>query len=82
MPQKRWTRKEAYVKALGAGLQIPLDSFEVSLRPGDVPRFLRGAGTGWNLLSFAAAEGFQGAVAYRGAEAQVNFYEAPRKDLT
>jgi 4'-phosphopantetheinyl transferase len=77
-----WTRKEAYVKALGAGLQIPLDSFEVSLRPGDPPRFLRGAGAGWNLLSFVAAEGFQGAVAYRGVEARVNFYDASRQDST
>jgi len=77
-----WTRKEAYVKALGAGLQIPLDSFEVSLRPGDPPRFLRGAGAGWNLLSFIAADGFQGAVAYRGVEARVNFYEASREGST
>jgi len=77
-----WTRKEAYVKALGAGLQIPLDSFEVSLRPGDAPRFLRGAGTGWNLLSFVAAEGFQGAVAYHGVEVCGNFYETPRNGFT
>ncbi|HEX5229401.1 MAG TPA: 4'-phosphopantetheinyl transferase superfamily protein [Bryobacteraceae bacterium] len=67
-----WTRKESYIKALGGGLSIPLDSFEVTLRPGVAPRMLSLDGSAeaarcWTLHEFAPAEGYTGAMAYRDA---------------
>jgi 4'-phosphopantetheinyl transferase len=61
-----WTRKEAYVKALGCGLSLPLDAFDVELDPRRPARLLHGC-AGWSVASFAPLPGFQAAVVASGA---------------
>jgi len=66
-----WARKEAFIKATGEGLGRALDSFDVSLRPGELARIERVAGEPgeadqWTLLNLAPAPGFAAALASRG----------------
>lgn len=42
-----WTRKEAFVKAIGQGLSCPLDQFDVTVDPGDPAELLA---TRWDVL--------------------------------
>jgi 4'-phosphopantetheinyl transferase len=67
-----WTRKEAYIKALGGGLSIPLDSFRVTLRPGAAAQMvtlggIADAARGWTLCDFYPAPDYTGALAYPDA---------------
>jgi 4'-phosphopantetheinyl transferase len=54
-----WTRKEAFIKACGMGVSLPLDSFDVTL--GRRAALLRGA-EGWFLRAVDAPEGYAAAL--------------------
>jgi 4'-phosphopantetheinyl transferase len=63
-----WTRKEAYVKAVGDGIALGLDRFDVSLDEGEGARFLAlesdaGRATAWSLTHVDPGPGYVGALA-------------------
>lgn len=65
-----WTRKEAWLKARGLGIAIPLDSFEVTHAPGDA-RLLAtrpdaAEAAKWTLRDLDLGPGFAGCVAAAG----------------
>ena len=68
-----WTRKEAFLKAVGDGLSRSLDSFEVSLAPGEPARLLSIEGdlkeaSRWHLRELVPAPGYVSALAVEGAK--------------
>jgi 4'-phosphopantetheinyl transferase len=63
-----WTRKEAFIKATGMGLSLPLDEFEVTLAPGQPAQLLRtnwdeAEAFRWSIKSIDAGTGYIAAVA-------------------
>ncbi len=72
-----WTRKEAYVKALGAGLALDLRSFDVSLAPGDPPALLATRpdpyeAARWSLHDLDAGPGYTAALAVEGHDVRIS----------
>jgi len=66
-----WTRKEAYLKAIGEGITLRLDQFEVSVTPGEPAVLLSINGDSkeasyWSLKELAPEPGYVGALAVKG----------------
>ena len=70
-----WTRKEAYVKARGEGLSMPLDRFDVSLAPGVTAAMLGNRmdeeeKSRWTFQDFQVAHGYAAALVIETLQSQ------------
>jgi 4'-phosphopantetheinyl transferase len=71
-----WTRKEAYIKARGQGLHIPLDSFSVTLTLERPPVLTSSDSECWSIYSFRPSQEFVAAVVAERCEWELSFYDA------
>jgi 4'-phosphopantetheinyl transferase len=74
-----WTRKEAWLKAIGEGIGHSLDRVEVSFLPGEPAKLVSLPGNSklaasWSLLALAPAAGFTAALARPGPQGPVAMY--------
>lgn len=75
-----WTRKEAYIKAKGKGLSLPLDHFDVSLAPGEPAMLLESRGDPleacrWSLHELHPGPGYAAALAVEGQGVRLACWE-------
>ncbi len=75
-----WTRKEAFIKAKGGGLSIPLNQFELTLLPNDAPKLLAidwapDEVKEWSVFSFNVKKEFIGALMTNGNVTQVSYFD-------
>jgi 4'-phosphopantetheinyl transferase len=76
-----WTRKEAFLKAKGCGMSIPLDQFEVSVIPENAPVLLKTAWDPderfkWTLFDIDNMDDYTAAVAVGGKVFAIRYFNA------
>jgi 4'-phosphopantetheinyl transferase len=78
-----WTRKEAYIKARGEGLSLPLDQFDVSLLPGEPAALLStrpdpDEAHRWSLRELTPDADYAAAIAVQGCDWSLSCWRWPR----
>jgi 4'-phosphopantetheinyl transferase len=74
-----WTRKEAFIKGRGDGLYMPLESFDVTLTPGEPAQMLEvrgepGAAARWFLEALTPEPGYAAALAVEGCTPRLTLF--------
>jgi 4'-phosphopantetheinyl transferase len=80
-----WTRKEAYIKARGEGLSMPLDKFDVSLKPDEPAALLNNYREEreverWSMKAIPAREGYVGALVVEGHDWQLKSFSLEKSN--
>jgi 4'-phosphopantetheinyl transferase len=81
-----WTRKEAFIKAKGIGLSLPLDQFDVTVAPAEPAALLRtrwdeSEAARWSLKAIDIGPAYVGAVAVGGHNWQLTCWEFDKERL-
>ena len=72
-----WTRKEAYLKALGSGLATPMRSFDMALHPTEKEGWLQssnGSAWRWSLHTFTPSPNYVAALAVEGTDHEICYW--------
>jgi 4'-phosphopantetheinyl transferase len=76
---KFWTHKEAYLKAVGEGLSLPLNLVEFTLSSGKSGMVLKNISLEgsheWAIKEINPARGYVAAIAYKGPEVNLKFFK-------
>ena len=75
-----WTRKEAFVKAIGQGLSCPLDQFDVTVDPNEPAELLAthwdvSDAQRWSMASIDPGTGYIGALAVKTGDVRLSFWQ-------
>lgn len=74
-----WTRKEAFIKAIGKGLSYPLQNFSVSIKPDEITPSLTINDSlendTWSLFSFSPHPDYAAALAVKGDLPKIFFWQ-------